>query len=76
MSLVVADKFEILVDLSPKGEDVIVAVFGADEVFELEELGLVEVAVLALLAKNGIDVVYDQLASVEVVTVSFHVFLK
>ena len=42
----------------------------------MEELGLVEVAVLALLAKNGIDVVYDQLASVEVVTVSFHVFLE
>lgn len=59
MSFIVADKLEIFVDFSPEGEDIIVAIFRADEVFELEELGFIEVAVLALLTEYGVDVVDD-----------------
>lgn len=59
MGLIVADKLEIFVDLSPEGQHIVVAIFCADEVFELEELGFVEVAVLALLTEYGVDVVDD-----------------
>lgn len=59
LRLVVAHKFEVSINLSAQGLNVVVAVFHADEVFELNEFGLVQITVFPLLADNCVDVFYD-----------------
>lgn len=75
LCLVVADKLEIFVDFFAESGYIITAVSNVDYFFELHEFGFIKIAVLAILAYDGVDVLYYEFSLSHVVVVSLRVSL-
>jgi len=76
LGLVVADEFEVSVDLSFQRGDVVIAILGHQQVLEVHQRRLIQVAPVTVFTAYQLDVVYDELLDLKVVAVTLHILLQ